>query len=197
MTPSSSPLLEQIFHNARTIKEWQDTPVPPETLQKLWTLTALGPTSYNCSPLRVRFIVSPEAKRQLVPHLMEGNIPQVEQAPVTAILANDLNFHEHFETLVPGANLGKLFAGDDNKQMREITAMRNGSLQGAYFIIAARSLGLDCGPMSGFNNQTLDDAFFPQTSYRSNFLCNIGYGKRENLRPRSPRLNFQQATQTL
>ena len=194
---TSDDMIARIFHQARTVKEWHDRPVDEAVLRNLWHLAALGPTSFNCSPMRPCFVVSQQAKERLIPHLMDGNVPQVKQAPVTAILANDINFHERFPTLFPFMDLNPIFAGDDKIRLRESTAMRNGSLQGAYFIIAARALGLDCGPMSGFDNAGVDQTFFAHSSLKSNFLCNIGYGKRDGLHPRAPRLEFEEAAKIL
>ena len=147
--------------------------------------------------MRPYFIVSQQAKERLIPASYGGKLPQVRQAPVTAILANDINFHEKFSTLFPFMDVAPLFAGDEKLDLRESTAMRNGSLQGAYFMVAARALGLDCGPMSGFDQEGVDREFFAHGSLKSNFLCNIGYGKRDGLHSRAPRLEFEEAAQVL
>ena len=151
----------------------------------------MAPTSANCSPMRILFVKSPAAKERLKPALIESNVRQTMAAPATAIIAYDLEFYELLPKLYPPADARSWFVGND-KAIRE-TAFRNGSLQGAYFIIAARAVGLDCGPMSGFDNAKLDAAFFPDGRWKSNFLCNLGYGDPATVSPRSPRLEFAEA----
>jgi 3-hydroxypropanoate dehydrogenase len=163
-------------------------------LQAVYDLAKMGPTSANCSPLRIVFVRSPEAKERLKPALMADNVDKTMAAPVCAIFGHDLAFHQDMSWLAPHMK-NNPFA--DNTALAESTAFRNGSLQGAYLIIAARALGLDCGAMSGFDNAALDQAFFAGTAIRSNFLCNLGYGDPGQLHPRAPRHAFDQACQIL
>jgi 3-hydroxypropanoate dehydrogenase len=183
--------LDVIFRNARTHYSWRDQPVGEDLLQAVWDLAKMGPTSANCSPARVVFVVSREAKERLKPCLMEGNVAKTMAAPATAIIGYDMEFYERLPDLFPHADARSWFVG--NPSLIQATAFRNGTLQGAYLILAARSLGLDCGPMSGFDNAMVDERFFAGTSVRSNFLCNLGYGDGANLHPRGPRLSFQEA----
>ena len=156
----------------------------------------LGPTSANCSPTRILFLKTAEEKERLRPHLWSGNVDKAMLAPVTAILAYDLEFYEHLPYLFPFAEMKKLFEG--KKEYSAETAFRNGCLQGGYFILAARSCGLDCGPMSGFSNEGIDQEFFPDGRVKSNFLCNLGYGDPTGLPgPRAPRLSFDEACKIL
>ncbi|WP_437123988.1 malonic semialdehyde reductase [Fodinicurvata fenggangensis] len=185
--------LDQIFLQARTHNAWQDRPVPDSLLQRLWKTACMGPTSANCLPMRLVFVKSVEAKEQLRPHLAKGNEDKTMKAPVTAIIGYDTEFHEQLPRLFPHADARSWFAGDSKQQAREENAFRNGSLQGAYLIIAARALGLDCGPMSGFNKEGVDKTFFAGTTVRSNFLCNLGYGDPSVLHDRLPRLEFDEA----
>ena len=187
--------LDIIFRQARTHSVWLDKPVSEITLQALWDLAKMGPTSANCSPLRVIFVQSREAKERLKPHLAPGNVDKVMSAPVCAILGHDMAFYEALPRLFPHTDARSWFVGDEKRGLAETTAFRNGSLQGAYFMLAARALGLDCGPMSGFDNDGVDREFFAGTTVRSNFLCNLGYGDVEQLFPRSPRLDFEEACQ--
>lgn len=191
--------LNQIFREARTHNGWLDKPVTEEILYQLYELMKFGPTSANGSPARLVFIRTPEAKERLRPALTPGNVEKTMAAPVTAIIAYDLLFFEKLPKLFahkPG--MKDLFS--QNPQLAEETARRNSSLQGAYFIIAARALGLDCGPMSGFNNARVDEEFFGAGKelfapgfVKSNFLCNLGYGDESKLLPRLPRLSFNEA----
>jgi len=183
--------LEQIFTHARTHSAWLPKPVADELLVQIYDLMKYGPTSANSSPARILFVKSKEAKENLRPCLAPGNIEKTMAAPVTAIIAHDMEFYEKLPILFPHADARSWFAG--NKPLIESTAFRNGSLQGAYLIIAARALGLDCGPMSGFDNAKVDSTFFQGTSWKSNFLCNLGYGQPGKLYPRSPRLDFKEA----
>lgn len=187
--------LDKIFRQARTHRKWRDESVSDVLLEAVYDLAKMGPTSGNCCPLRVLFLRSKEAKEKLRPALDAGNVDKTMAAPVTAIIAYDLEFYELFPKLAPRTDGRKIFAGKDD--LITETAMRNGSLQGGYFIIAARALGLDCGPMSGFDRQAVDDAFFTGTSWRSNFLCNLGHGDAEALKPRAPRPDFDEACQLL
>jgi len=187
--------LEQIFTKARTHSVWLPEPVSDELLHQIYDLMKWGPTSANCCPARIVFAKSEAAKGKLLPCMAEGNVEKTKTAPVTAILAYDLEFYEKLPGLFPHAPARSWFAG--NQPLIESTAFRNGTLQGAYFMIAARSLGLDCGPMSGFDNAKVDAAFFPGTSWKSNFVCNLGYGDPSKLHPRSPRLEFGETCKIL
>jgi 3-hydroxypropanoate dehydrogenase len=188
--------LDLIFHEARTFRGWQAREVSDETLHQMWGLARLGATSGNCCPGRVVFVKSDAAKERLKPALDQGNVAKTMAAPVCAIVGHDLAFHEDMEWLAPHMKgAGKTFGG--NAALAEATAFRNGSLQGAYLMIAARALGLDCGHMSGFNNSLVDQSFFADSKIRSNFLCNLGYGDAESLHPRSPRHAFDQACSIL
>ena len=180
--------LDLIFREARTHNEWTDKPVGEVLLEAIYDLAKWGPTSANCSPMRLVFVTSEEGKKRLKPCLSEGNVDKTMAAPATAIIAHDSQFFEHLPELFPHADARSWFTG--NAALAEETAFRNGTLQGAYLIIAARSLGLDCGPMSGFDKDKLDAEFFPDGRFKSNFLCNLGYGDRGKLFPRSPRLSF-------
>jgi len=180
--------LVQLFHDARTHNAWQDKDVPDELLHEIVNLVKLGPTSANCEPARFVFVKSRDAKERLKPHLSEGNRDKTMKAPVCAIIGYDLDFYEHLPKLFPHTDARSWFAGKPKKI--EETAFRNGSLEGAYLIMAARALGLDCGPMSGFDNDGVDREFFAGANIKSNFLCNLGYGDPSGLRPRAPRLNF-------
>ncbi len=181
--------LDQLFISARTHVKWQDRDVPDALLHELVELLKLGPTSANSSPARFLFLKSPAVKERLQPFLSEGNKAKTMAAPVCAIIGYDLDFYEHLPRLFPHTNAKSWFEGKDAKIQE--TAFRNGSLQGAYLILAARALGLDCGPMSGFDNRGVDAEFFATTNIRSNFLCNLGYGDAGALRPRSPRFSFE------
>lgn len=183
--------LSIIFEDARTHSAWQDRPVSEELLRTVWDLAKMGPTSANCSPARIVFVVSHEAKEKLKPALSEGNIAKTIAAPATAIFGYDLAFYERLPELFPHTDARSWFVGND--KLIETTAFRNATLQSGYFILAARALGLDCGPMSGFDNAKVDEAFFAGTPIRSNFLCNLGYGDASKLRPRNPRLRFEDA----
>jgi 3-hydroxypropanoate dehydrogenase len=183
--------LDQIFRTARTYRAWRDEPIADDTLRALYELMKWGPTSGNCCPARLVFVKSPAAKERLKPTLDAGNVKQTMAAPATAIVAYDLEFYEKLPMLAPHFDARSEFVG--KPALISSTAFRNGSLQGAYMIIAARALGLDCGPMSGFDNAKLDAAFFPGTTWQSNFLCNLGYGDPAKLHPRAPRLAFDEA----
>lgn len=184
--------LDQLFLQAHTLNAWQDKPVADELLQQLYDTLRMAPTSMNCSPARIVFVKSPAAKAQLDSALMEGNRAKSMAAPVTAIIAYDTRFFEQLPTLFPpNPKAREMFAV--NPALADTTAFRNGTLQGAYLILAARALGLDCGPMSGFDNAKVDELFFAGTGYKSNFLCNLGYGDSKGIYPRAPRLSFAQA----
>ncbi len=187
--------LDIIFRNARTQNKWLDKPVSPALLMAVYDLMRIGPTSANISPARIVFVVSNEAKERLKPHLSEGNRAKTMTAPATAIIAYDLRFAEHVPKLFPHAPGAKGWF--EEPKFAEVAAFRNGTLQGAYFIIAARALGLDCGPMSGFDNAGVDREFFPEGTIKSNFLCSVGHGDPSGVFPRSPRLSFDEACKIL
>jgi 3-hydroxypropanoate dehydrogenase len=191
----SKESLDTIFNAARTYHGWLDTPVEDSLLKQVYDLMKFGPTSMNCGPARIVFVKSKEAKKRLKPCVAAFNVEKTMAAPVTAIVAYDLNFYEKMDVLWPHADAVSIFKGND-KLVTE-TVLRNGSLQGAYFMIAARSLGLDCGPMSGFNAATLDQEFFPEGTIKSNFLCNLGYGDPTTLYPRGARLAFDDVCEIL
>lgn len=181
-----------LFRDARTFNNWQDRPVPEALLREVYELAKLGPTSANCSPMRVVFVSSPAGRERLLAAVNPGNVAKTRAAPVTAVFGYDLRFHERMPELFPhNPKAGAAFAADPAKA--EETAFRNASLQAAYFMLAARGLGLDCGPMSGFDRQKMEAAFFPGERVRANFLCNLGYGDREGMFGRHPRLAFDQA----
>ena len=192
--------LDTLFHSARTFSAWpgtwQDRAVDDALLRRVWELARMGPTSANCSPLRVVFVRTAGAKARLAPALDENNREKTLAAPVTAIVGMDLRFYDKLPYLFPHTDAKSWFDGKPEPQLRT-AALRNGSLQGAYLIIAARALGLDCGPMSGFDNALVDRSFFAGTAIESNFLCNLGYGRRESLHPRNPRLSFEEACQVV
>jgi 3-hydroxypropanoate dehydrogenase len=190
-TPLNEAALDTLFMEARTYNAWSDRPVTDTLLEEIWNIARMGPTSANCSPSRIVFATSAEAKEKLKPCLMGGNVAKTMQAPVTAILGHDMQFHEKLPQLFPHEDARSWFAGND--ALIEETAFRNGTLQGAYIMLAARALGLDCGPMSGFDKDKVNAAFFAGTDVRVNFLCNIGYGTDKDLFPRSPRLAFAEA----
>ncbi len=186
--------LDLIFRKARTHFHWFDKPVDDALLRQVYDLAKMGPTSANMCPMRIIFVKSKAAKEKLKPALDAGNVEKTMKAPVTAIIGMDVHFFEQLPKLFPHAD-AKAWFKDLPENVLEYTALRNGSLQGAYFMLAARSLGLDCGPMSGFNNAKVDAAFFAGTTVKSNFLCNLGYGDLSKLYPRSPRLTFEEACQ--
>ena len=183
--------LDLIFRKARTHNVWLDQPVDDGLLRQVYDLARMGPTSANMCPLRIVFVKSKEAKERLKPALHAGNVDKTMAAPVTAILGMDIRFYEKLPELFPHAD-AKAWFKDLPVPVLEQMALRNSSLQGAYFMLAARALGLDCGPMSGFNNAKVDAEFFAGTTVKSNFLCNLGYGDVAKLHPRSPRLDFDE-----
>ena len=202
--------LDIIFRKARTHNAWLERPVTDEQLRELYDLMKWGPTSANCCPARILFLRTPEAKQRLAPALSSTNLEKTMKAPVTAIIGYDLNFYEKLPRLFPhNPKAREWFTG--SPEFAQTTAFRNGTLQGAYFIIAARALGLDCGPMSGFDNAKVDAEFFPEPAdksepvddasgwgvVKSNFICNLGYGDDSKLFPRSPRLEFDEACKLL
>ena len=189
---ASNDDLDLIFRKARTHNAWLDKPVEDALLQQVYDLAKMGPTSANMCPLRIVFVKSREAKERLKPTLDAGNVDKTMAAPVTAILGMDIHFYEKLPKLFPHAD-AKAWFKDLPEPVLEYIALRNSSLQGAYFMLAARALGLDCGPMSGFDNAKVDAAFFAGTTVKSNFLCNLGHGDASKLFPRSPRLSFEEA----
>ncbi len=191
-SPLDQNALDQLFLAARSHNAWQGRPVPDELLQRLYNTFRMGPTSANCCPARIVFIKSKEAKEKIMPALADGNRAKSMAAPVTAIIAYDMKFYEKMEQLFPHVP-GVRGWFDKDEQTAFTAAFRNGTLQGAYLIIAARALGLDCGPMSGFDNAMVDQLFFAGTAVKSNFICNLGYGDTSGVQPRSPRLEFDKA----
>ncbi|CAH0495334.1 putative malonic semialdehyde reductase RutE [Novosphingobium sp. CECT 9465] len=189
--PLDPHALAQLFTEARTYNSWSDRKVDEATLRQLYALVSTGPTTANSNPGRFVFIRSAQARERLRPHLSAGNLDKTMSAPVCVIVAYDTQFYEFMPQLFPGRDFSATFAGKD--AVIADTATRSSTLAGAYLILAARALGLDTGPMSGFNKETLDAEFFPDGRWKSNFLCNIGYGTQENLFPRNPRLAFEQA----
>jgi 3-hydroxypropanoate dehydrogenase len=188
--------LDILFRKARTHRAWLPKPVSDDLLRELYNLMKWGPTSANCCPVRILFLRTPEAKQRLKPTLSPGNVDPAMQAPVTAVIAHDLKFYDQLPRLFPhNPAVRDVFA--NSQELAAATAFRNGSLQGGYFILAARSVGLDCGPMSGFDNAKLDAEFFPAGNVKSNFLCNLGYGDPSKLFPRAPRLDFDETCQLL
>ncbi len=193
--PLSREAIAQLFTQARTHNGWLPVDVPDALLQQAVDIARWGPTSANCSPLRIIFVRSPEAKAQLAPAMAPGNLDKTLAAPATAILGYDLDFIDHLPRLYPAADARSWFAGND--PLIEETAFRNGSLQAAYFLLALRALGLDAGPMSGFDKEKVDTTFFAGTRVKSNFLINIGYGDPAKLYPRGPRLAFDDIAKIL
>ena len=184
----TAPTLNQLFLDARTHNGWQEREVPDALLQEVLDLAKMGPTAFNCQPLRVVFLRSPEAKARLAPALSAGNLAKTMAAPVTALMCYDLDFWTNFSKLLPSFDAAALFR--DNAPLTLETAVRNGNLQAGYFIMAARALGLDCGPMSGFDAAKAQEEFLAGRRWQVNFLINLGYGRPEELRPRAARLEF-------
>ena len=182
--------LDQLFREARSFSYWQDRQVEESVVQELYNLLRLGPTSANTSPARFVFLRSDEAKERLVPSMPEVNQEKVRRAPLVVLIAYDLRFHEKLDRLMPYRDIKPWFT--ENPAFREQTARQSGTLQGAYLIMAARSLGLDCGPMLG-DNEKIEAEFFPGRAWKLNFVCALGYGVREKLYPRLPRLEFSEA----
>ena len=193
--PLAAQALDRLFREARSHSRWLDEPLDEALLERVYDLMKMGPTSANCCPARLVFVRSPEAKERLKPCLAEGNVEKTMKAPATVIVGHDEEFYERLPELFPHADARSWFAGNESRS-RE-TAFRNGTLQGAYLILAARALGLDCGPMSGFDNAKLDAEFFAGTTIKSNFLVNLGCGDANGLHPRGPRLEFGDACQLL
>jgi len=190
-TPVSDDALDQIFREARTHTAWSPQPVPMELLHQIYQLAALGPTSANTTPARYVFLTTRNAKERLRSALSPSNIEKTMSAPVTVIVAYDTEFYEKLPKLFSHTDARSWFAA--KPALIEETAFRNGSLEGGYFILAARALGLDCGPMSGFDQAKVNAEFFPDGKWKANFLCNLGYGDPSKLFPRNPRLSFEEA----
>lgn len=182
--------LNVLFNKARTHSAWLDKKVDDALLVAAYDLAKMAPTSANCQPMRIIFVKSAEAKTKLKPCLAEGNVEKTMSAPVTAIIGQDMAFYEKLPQLFPHIDARSWFVG--NAALIESTASRNAVLQGGYFILAARAVGLDCGPMSGFDNGKVDEAFFAGTTIKSNFLINLGYGDASTLHPQSPRPMFDE-----
>ncbi|MEQ1930092.1 MAG: malonic semialdehyde reductase [Parvularculaceae bacterium] len=191
----SDEALDVIFRSARTRNGWQEKKVSSTLIQAVYDLMKWGPTSANCSPARFVFVTTPAGKERLKPHIGAGNLAKTMAAPAVVIIGHDLEFYEKLPQLFPHTDAKSWFVG--NEKLIETTAFRNGTLQGAYLMIAARALGLDCGPMSGFNNDGVDKEFFAGARVKSNFICNLGYGTDENLFPRAPRLSFDEACKVI
>ena len=182
---------EQLFDNARTQNGFTAEPIPESKLRELYEMMKWGPTSANCSPMRVVFVTSAEGKKKIVNCMSPGNVEKTSSAPVVAIIGMDLEFYEKLPHLFPAADARSWFVG--NKPFADEAAFRNSSLQGGYFILAARALGIDCGPMSGFDGAKVDEEFWAGTKVKTNFICNLGHGDPSKLWPRSPRLTFEEA----
>jgi 3-hydroxypropanoate dehydrogenase len=194
-TTISGEALDHLFRQARTHNVWRPDGVPVSLLKEVYELASLGPTSANSEPARFVFLTTPEAKGRLVPALLPGNVEKTRTAPVNVIVAYDTEFYEKLPRLFPHMDMRQYFVG--NPTLIQETAMRNATLQGAYFILAARALGLDCGPMSGFDANKVNEEFFPDGKWKADFLCNVGYGDGSKLFPRSPRLDFEEACRVL
>ena len=187
--------LDIIFRDARTRNGWEERDVTKALMQAVYDLMKWGPTSANCSPARFVFVASDEGKARLKPHLLAGNADKTMTAPCCVIIGHDMEFYEKLPDLFPHTDAKSWFVGND--ALIAETAARNGTLQGAYFIIAARALGLDCGPMSGFDPDGVNKEFFGGSTYKANFLCSIGYGTDKDLFDRSPRLGFDEACEII
>ena len=187
--------LNLLFGEARSMNGWQDKDVSDELIRSIYELTKMGPTSTNCCPARFKFIKSDEQKLKLKESLLPNNIDKVMSAPVIAIIGFDLDFSDNMGKLFPHMDVAPMYKG--NEIMNHSTAFRNSSLQGAYFMMVSRALGLDCGPMSGFNNAIVDEIFFKGTNIKSNFLCCIGYGDPSKIFMRLPRLDFEEVCEII
>jgi 3-hydroxypropanoate dehydrogenase len=192
MPELDTSVLDQLFLKARTHNGWLDRPVSDETIHRLYDVMRMGPTSANTTPVRIVFVKSREAKERLKPALMASNVDKTMAAPVTAIVAYDPNFYEHLPRLFPGRDMKSMFASMP-EAARNHAAVLNAALQGGYLIIAARALGLDCGPMAGFDRAKVDAAFLAELSWKSLFLLNLGYGDATQVFPRNPRFDFAEA----
>ncbi len=189
--PLDSLALDRLFRDARTFSDFLEQPVPESLLRELYALLCLGPTSANCQPGRYVFVTTPEGKARLLPAMSGSNRDKTRRAPVTVLIGQDLDFPSLLPQTFPHADARSWFVGQP--ALIAETALRNSSLQGAYLMLAARALGLDCGPMSGFDAARIDAEFFAGTTVRVNFVCNLGFGDRSRLHPRLPRLSFEQA----
>jgi 3-hydroxypropanoate dehydrogenase len=187
-TPLNDQALDQLFREGRTYNGYLDKPVSDAQLNDIWELMKFGPTSANCMPARLVWCTSDEAKEKLAALALPSNADKIRKAPVSVVIGMDMEFYEKLPELFPHADAKSWFTGND--AMIEVTAFRNSSLQGAYFILAARALGLDSGPMSGFNNAAVDEAFFAGTKFKSNFISTLGYGDPASIFERSPRPAF-------
>jgi len=193
--PVKDSVFDTLFETARTYNQWQDRPIDDALLKRLYDLLKWGPTTANTCPGRFVFVRSQEGKEKLKPHLNAGNVDKTMAAPCCVIVAYDTQFYELMPQLFPSRDMKPIFEG--KPELIQEVCMRSSSLQGGYLIMAARALGLDCGPMSGFNAQTLNAAFFPDGRWQANFLCNLGYGAENGAHPRNPRLDFEQACELL
>jgi 3-hydroxypropanoate dehydrogenase len=193
--PLNDKQLSLLFGEARSMNGWQDKEVSDDMVKSIYKLTKMGPTSTNCCPARFKFIKSDDQKQLLKDALLPNNIDKVMSAPVIAIIGYDLDFSENMGKLFPHMDIAPMYKG--NAEFNQATAFRNSSLQGAYFMMVSRALGLDCGPMSGFNNDLVDETFFKDTNIKSNFLCCIGYGDPSKIFMRLPRLNFDDVCEIL
>lgn len=194
-TALSQAALDQLFVQAHSFNQFTDQPVSDDTIAALYELLKWGPTSMNTQPARYVFVRSPEAKEKLLPAMLASNVEKTRNAPLTVIIASDSEFYEHLPTQFKAYDAAPLFR--DNAALAQATAFRNGSLQGAYLMLAARALGLDCGAMSGFDPAQVNSAFFPEGRYQVNFIVNLGYGADEGYYPRGDRLDFDQVAQIL
>lgn len=188
-------MVDIVFENARTFSAWDDKTVPHSLVEKAWNLARLGPTCANCSPLRMLALESAEARNRLIPALKPGNVEKTRTAPLTLLIGHDLQFYELLPELFPHVDARSWYVGKED--LIQATAFRNGSLQAAYLILALRTIGLDCGPMSGFDEEKVNIEFFSGTSVRVNFIMNVGFGRRSSLMPRLPRLPFSQVASFL
>ncbi|MEM6649732.1 MAG: malonic semialdehyde reductase [Pseudomonadota bacterium] len=195
--PNPQMTVVDAFEKGRSFSHWQAKPVSETLLHDLYEMLKWGPTSANCCPLRILFVQSEAEKAKLVECVSDGNKEKVESAPVTAILAFDPEFYEKLPFLYPHTDAKSWFAGEENEEAAQETAFRNSSLQAAYFMIAARAVGLDCGPMSGFDKEALEAAFLKEKGFKVNMICSLGYGRTEELHPRSPRLSFDEAAEII
>ena len=193
--PLSDKQLALLFGEARSMNGWQDKEISDAMIMSIYELTKMGPTSTNCCPARFKFIKSDDQKQLLKEALLPNNVDKVMSAPVIAIIGYDLDFSDNMSKLFPHMDVAPMYKG--NAEFNQATAFRNSSLQGAYFMMVSRALGLDCGPMSGFNNDLVDQTFFKDTNIKSNFLCCIGYGDPSKIFMRLPRLDFDDACEIL
>jgi 3-hydroxypropanoate dehydrogenase len=194
--PISDAALDQLFRSARSQNGWLATPVTDTQLQAVYDLVKMGPTSANQQPMRIKFLRTPEAKERLKPFLSEGNRDKTMAAPVVAVIGYDLEFYQHMPRLFPHNQTAKSWF-EGKPEVIQTNAMRNGSLQGGYFILAARAVGLDCGPMTGFDFAGVDAAFWAGTAVKTNFICSLGHGDPAKVFARSPRFEFAEVCEIL